>query len=729
MREITFHEVGMENFGPYIEPMVLTFENDKLTLITGPNGIGKTMSLEAIPFTLYGETCKKAKGDDVVNTRVGRNCHTWVKLSINSDDYIVDRYHKYTKLQNTVTIRKNGEEPYKKGHREVLPEIERLICSKKSFTNTLMFGQKVKDFFTDLVDSDKKEIFRKILDLDIYTNWYKEADNDLKEIEKKLQSLLEQVGIDRGILSDIEIQIGILFKQMNQFKEAQKERVANAKKALEDNQRLMEQWQNSRRELDGKDSDVQALQDQITDVEQQISHHENEMKNNVMKLNSSRDAKLSEVRLAANTASQNNVKQHRDTYDMFLERHDAVIKKLADEELEARQAITDNQAAISSIETEKRIIQNTIDELNNSLEISDGVCPTCLRDIDDACREHLEKEHLEQVNRYHTFEQDQKKIEKSQETCQTLLNKISKNQSQQSEQFVDSKKELQREERQVEQEIQEKVNATIEKVNELARSEADKIERDYSEYVKNLREKLNGLKTTKKEVSDTAKKLEEIDSTLTALENERIRFERDIKLAEEDKYDASQLAAYQMRNQELEQSIKEMGEGVIELQKEQQLSEFWKKAWSPTGIPSMLIDESIPFMNEKVSEYLDKLTNGRYLVSFDTLAATKAGEFRDKISVNVLDTHTRANSRIQLSGGQTRIVDIATILTLGDLQSSIQSVKINILLFDEIFDSLDEENIGFVSNILSQLKVGKCIYLISHTQVDQLEADEVLELK
>jgi len=28
MREITFHEVGMENFGPYIEPMVLTFEND-----------------------------------------------------------------------------------------------------------------------------------------------------------------------------------------------------------------------------------------------------------------------------------------------------------------------------------------------------------------------------------------------------------------------------------------------------------------------------------------------------------------------------------------------------------------------------------------------------------------------------------------------------------------------------------------------------------------------------
>jgi exonuclease SbcC len=157
--------------------------------------------------------------------------------------------------------------------------------------------------------------------------------------------------------------------------------------------------------------------------------------------------------------------------------------------------------------------------------------------------------------------------------------------------------------------------------------------------------------------------------------------------------------------------------------------EFWKEAYSPSGIPSMLIDEAIPFMNKKIAEYLDKLTNGRYVVSFDTLAATKAGEFRDKISVNVLDTFTRANSRVQLSGGQTRIIDIATILTLGDLQSNIQNMKINILVFDEIFDSLDDENIMQVSKVLNKLKIGKSIYLISHRHEDQLEADEVLAMQ
>ena len=61
MRNVNFVEVGMENFGPYTERMLLMFDNDSLTLLTGPNGIGKTMALDAIPFTLFGSTSKGAK--------------------------------------------------------------------------------------------------------------------------------------------------------------------------------------------------------------------------------------------------------------------------------------------------------------------------------------------------------------------------------------------------------------------------------------------------------------------------------------------------------------------------------------------------------------------------------------------------------------------------------------------------------------------------------------------
>ena len=107
MREINFQEVGMENYGPYIDPMIHTFTNDSITLMTGPNGIGKTMSLDAIPFTLFGMTSKGARGDDLINNVVGKNCKTWVKFMLNQDQYLVTRYQKYTKMGNTVVLNKN----------------------------------------------------------------------------------------------------------------------------------------------------------------------------------------------------------------------------------------------------------------------------------------------------------------------------------------------------------------------------------------------------------------------------------------------------------------------------------------------------------------------------------------------------------------------------------------------------------------------------------------------
>jgi DNA repair exonuclease SbcCD ATPase subunit len=163
-------------------------------------------------------------------------------------------------------------------------------------------------------------------------------------------------------------------------------------------------------------------------------------------------------------------------------------------------------------------------------------------------------------------------------------------------------------------------------------------------------------------------------------------------------------------------------------ERKSEVATFWKAAYSPAGIQSMLIDEAVPFMNERVAEYLEQISGGRYVVSFDTLSETKAGEFRDKISVNVLDTKTRGNSRVQLSGGQTRIIDIATILTLSDLQEKNQNTRFNLLLFDEVFDSLDEDNVSYVSRVLRKLSSGKTILVISHKHIDQLEPDSVLEL-
>ena len=69
----------------------------------------------------------------------------------------------------------------------------------------------------------------------------------------------------------------------------------------------------------------------------------------------------------------------------------------------------------------------------------------------------------------------------------------------------------------------------------------------------------------------------------------------------------------------------------------------------------------------------------------------------------------------------------ADMLTLMDLQSNVQGISINMVIFDEVLDSLDAENADYVCQLLKVLTEGKCIQLISHTLRDQIEYDRLFK--
>jgi len=134
-------------------------------------------------------------------------------------------------------------------------------------------------------------------------------------------------------------------------------------------------------------------------------------------------------------------------------------------------------------------------------------------------------------------------------------------------------------------------------------------------------------------------------------------------------------------------------------------------------------------MNNRVKEYLDEISFGRYVLTFDTVKRLGSkDEFRDKISINVLDSESLSDSKEKFSGGQNRILDIAIILTMCDLQSVIQDVSFNVLLMDEIFDSLDNDNTIHVAKLLRKLTKNKSIYIITHQHIDQIDCDEEIHL-
>jgi DNA repair exonuclease SbcCD ATPase subunit len=226
----------------------------------------------------------------------------------------------------------------------------------------------------------------------------------------------------------------------------------------------------------------------------------------------------------------------------------------------------------------------------------------------------------------------------------------------------------------------------------------------------------------------TMKKKQDLESNIAQYEMNIKSNNEAIKKSKEKEFDTSTLDSLNENNKKQKIVIKESGDKIKDAETEIKRLNFWKEAYSPRGIPSMLIDQAVPLMNKSMKEYLDMLSNGRYIVTFDTISQTKGGEYRDKFSVDVLDTKTQVDNKKQLSGGQTRLIDIATILTLRDLKRDLGNVEFNIFIFDEIFDALDDSNIGYACNILNSLKEDRSLLVVSHRHQDELEADNHIQL-
>jgi DNA repair exonuclease SbcCD ATPase subunit len=726
MKSVQFQEVGMENYGPYIDPMLLTFENDKLTLITGPNGIGKTMSIDAIPFTLFGTTSKGAKGDDVVNNVVGKNCKTWVKFKVDDIQYLVTRYHQYTKFGNTVVINENGVD-IKQGHKECLPFIERIVCPQKAFMNALMFGQKVKDFFTDLPDAQKKDIFRKVLDLEMFLVYYKHADQALKEIIEKRAEKEQRNMINAGLLQDTKEQIQLLKQAKIEFGKQKEERIKEKKKAIEESARLLSHWRKSVDELKTKDMNLEETISALATIEKTIQDLSKTFEMKLNDLTQQKIAKINELEGRAEKARFECRSKYADKLsDIQSKRFDAK-ENLSKELATLQNTIHKHRVQISRGVSKCEMRTEKINEINDHVINSDiSECPTCLQEVSFSTKELLEEKIESYKKEIELIEQKVTDLENEITTIELEMKKLKDQTDSIVSQLTSEENAIKRVQQDEYELITIKLTSVLTAVETLSRQEEKAIEEEEIKTTTDILKEKEVLIERKKIQQANIEELKIAEENSKNIEKNIDHLEKNIQDISASEYDESQLNNYLKKEREYQQALIKGSQDLKEFDKLQDVASFWKTAFSSSGIPSMLIDEAVPYMNERVEHYLDMLTNGRYVVSFDTLAETKAGEFRDKISVHVLDTQTRANSRVQLSGGQTRIIDIAIILTLGDLLSSIQNISFNILLFDEIFDALDEQNIQYVSKVLSKIKIGKSIYIISHQHQDHLESDQVL---
>ena len=165
---------------------------------------------------------------------------------------------------------------------------------------------------------------------------------------------------------------------------------------------------------------------------------------------------------------------------------------------------------------------------------------------------------------------------------------------------------------------------------------------------------------------------------------------------------------------------------VIDVNKEtSKILSFWVGAFGDSGIKSILLDEAIPILND----FSRKLsTKTQYIrVSFDSQKVLKSGDMRNKFEIRV--DHTKNLSELsELSAGETRLANIIVLLSLRHLLEEMSNTSINLLLLDEILDSLDEENAMIAIEMINTLSKDYCVMMITHTLRSWIQADEEYSL-
>jgi len=270
-------------------------------------------------------------------------------------------------------------------------------------------------------------------------------------------------------------------------------------------------------------------------------------------------------------------------------------------------------------------------------------------------------------------------------------------------------------------------NRKLEQIKKLLSqfsSEKEKLQFSFTE----LDGKIKGVQNILRSLEEVQQQINEHDKVIFGNKENIEGKKQQIKEIDSFIYDDTQINSIKILIGDQKNKLYEIENKTASTKREIKILEFWKEAYSDAGIKSMLIDSAIPFMNKVVRDELEKVSHGKFIVSFDTLSETKAGDVRDKFKVNVLNCENGCNDHKYLSGGEKRLIDLCCMKALRALMENLFQKRFHITVFDEALDALDDDNSSMFCRLMKQMSSDQNITIITHKMIENLESDLLLKL-
>jgi len=179
------------------------------------------------------------------------------------------------------------------------------------------------------------------------------------------------------------------------------------------------------------------------------------------------------------------------------------------------------------------------------------------------------------------------------------------------------------------------------------------------------------------------------ESDLYTIDSDVKRVEEKIKTIENQEFISTkfQKANFELDVETLVKNIEVNEQKIKETSKELPYLEFWKQGFGNDGLKIYILDNMIKYLNKKVDFYLNILSKGSIKLEFD----------------KYLDFKISGLNYRSCSSGERKRVDLAVLIALYDLTTLRYKSNYNILVLDEVLDSIDEIGIEAVKDLLLEL--------------------------
>lgn len=673
------------------------------------NGSGKSSFLETIPFALFGKVNRNVTKDQIVNWKSRKNCEIELNFTKGDSVYTILRALKPDKL----IISKDGND---------LPMDSKKLDFQKAFEDEIL-GMNYKTFmsliYTNINSTvpiltmkkpDKRQFLERVFGLEFIQEINSKANEKLRNIEKKISELSVQKVYNEKSKEEAQVQISELGKKLKTLRTSLpllNELKEEEKKLAE----LIEEAEKEYKEKNGKCGILEGDMEYLNFVASKVGVKLEGVKAKIKTLGQ----QVEEIGSVERDLSQLEVLQQQLNGYVKLETIIGNIEnKEADKEaLAEKREKTINR--IREVELEKNSISSLISQDLASIKSmqEDKICPTCGQKVTGA--QSIQKIYTE-------IENNKKKLKKLEDRVGVFRFKLSE-----IEDKVDIKNQALirwRKDKDEVMKLQSEINSLLHSQSQKYRKE--KLTKDIKKY-RNVQKKLNlisgklidevELKARKASVlneeSETAKNIIDRYNSITK-EMEHLEEKLDLEKNHKDELE-KMLNEAKSKVSEARVSLETIEKEKNKLSHLTDYLQYIRLVCKDENLKQYVISANMPYLNQQTNHYLSDVGTGFYV---------KLDKWLD---LDIKGPGIRGASYGNLSGGESRGIDLSLQMAFLDFARVKAGVFPDILELDELLDSsVDSYGLEKIMQIvrMKQRDDNLKIFLVSHRkEVNDVNVD------